>query len=258
MSKPGDSYAEKKAFFDRILTVYGRNPVLEALQDSSLECHRLHLAQSNRSGGIVEQLTRAAQSRGVPVSHHSREELARISKNGKQDQGVALDILCPAFLGLQDYLDSLEGKPRQRLLALDGITNPQNLGMILRSAVAGGIDAVLWSRRGNAALGPLVVKASAGTLYRAPLVLCQQLAQALAECRKRGFEVLSLRADAQSSLFEYTPTGHAIYVLGNETHGVSAEVAALSDRGLSIPMQRGVESLNVAVSAALIAYAEAF
>ncbi|MFV8817392.1 TrmH family RNA methyltransferase [Haliea sp. E17] len=256
MNESSDSYREKKAFFDRVLTIYGRKPVLEALRDADLQCHRLHLADSNRQGGIVGELLAEARRRNVPVSHHSRDELARISKNGKQDQGVALDILCPEFRGLDAYLAELPGLPRQRILALDGITNPQNLGMILRSAAAGAIDAVLWSRRGNAALGPLVIKASAGTVYKAPLVLCDALPQALEMCAGQGCEILSLRADAVESLFGYRPAGHAIYVLGNETSGVSAAVGKLASRGLGIPMQRGVESLNVAVTAALIAYAE--
>jgi len=255
MTQSSPGYAAKKAFFDRVLTLYGRKPVLEALQDKTLQCHRLHLAESNRQGGIIGELLAAAQRRSVPVSYHSREALARLSKNGKQDQGVALDVLCPEFRGLDDYLAELASLPRQRILALDGITNPQNLGMILRSAAAGNIDAVLWARKGNAALGPLVVKASAGTLYRAPLVVCESLPEALQQCTALGCELLSLRADATDSLFSYQPASHAIYVLGNETSGVSRETEALAHRGLAIPMQRGVESLNVAITAALIAFA---
>ncbi|RLQ22928.1 RNA methyltransferase [Seongchinamella sediminis] len=250
------SYRAKKAFYERVLTVYGRKPVLEALRDPRLQCHTLHLASSNRSGGIIAELTAAAGARDIPVREHSREALSRISRNGRQDQGVALDILCPAFRSLQTYLDELPGLPRQRVLALDGISNPQNLGMILRSASAGSIDAVLWSRRGNAALGPLVIKASAGTLYRAPLVLCDSQVEALRELSGRGFEICSLEASARQTLFAHRPRGHAAFVLGNETEGVSAEVAALADCALSIPMNNGVESLNVAVTASLIAYAD--
>lgn len=249
------SYVEKKTFFERVLTVYGRKPALEALRDTTLQCHALHLASSNRGGGIIAELLSTAQSRGVPVHEHSREALSRISKNGKQDQGVALDILCPAFRSLQTYASELAGLSPQRVLALDGITNPQNLGMILRSAAAGEIDAVLWSRKGNAALGPLVIKASAGTLYRAPLVLCDSQAAALRLLADKGMEICSLEAGAPQTLFEHAPTGHAAYVLGNETDGVSKEVSALADTTLSIPMNNAVESLNVAVTASLIAYA---
>lgn len=255
MSNDSEHYNQKKAFYDRVLTVYGRKPALEALRDQDLECHALHLAHSNREGGIVGELLTAAAQRSVPVQRHSREELSRISKNGKQDQGVALDIVCGAFQSLEDYLETLPERPPQRLLALDSITNPQNLGMIVRSAAAGDIDGIIWSRKGNAAPGPLVIKASVGTLYRAPVLSCPSLPEALGNCQQHGIEVCTLAADAPQTLFEHRPPGHCIYVLGNETSGVSPKVAALSDRALSIPMNNGVESLNVAVTASLIAFA---
>jgi len=139
-------------------------------------------------------------------------------------------------------------------LALDGITNPQNVGMILRSATAGNIDAVLYPRRGVAALGPLVIKASAGTAFRAPIALCDQLTPSLQTLKESGFVVATLQGEAQCSLFEWRQSQATIFVLGGETDGVSAAARALSDVGLRIPMSRGVESLNVAVTGALIAY----
>lgn len=256
MQEDSASYKAKKAFFDRVLTVYGRKPALEALRDPQLQCQTLHLASSNKAGGIVAELIEQAHARNIPIKEHSREALSRISKNGKQDQGVALDILCPSFRSLQTYLEQLAELPRQRVLALDGISNPQNLGMILRSASAGNIDAVLWSRKGNAALGPLVVKASAGTLYRAPLVLCDSQLAALKSLAQRDFEICSLEANARQTLFAHKADRHAVFVLGNETEGVSREASALADTALAIPMNNGVESLNVAVTASLIAYAD--
>jgi 23S rRNA (guanosine2251-2'-O)-methyltransferase len=246
-------YREKKSFFDRVLTVYGRKPVLETLENKTLVCHALHLAHSNREAGIVTDIKHRAEALGVPVKFHSREELARISKNGKQDQGVAVDVLCPSFRGLADFLEQPSVQPR-RLLALDGITNPQNLGMIVRSAAAGDVDGILLPRKGTAALGPLVIKASAGTLYRAPLLLCDALPEALRLCQEHGAQVCTLDAGAALSLFEHKGHDFSIYVLGNETEGVSAAVSALADTRLSIPMRNGVESLNVAVTASLIAF----
>ncbi|MCB1678501.1 MAG: RNA methyltransferase [Halioglobus sp.] len=252
-----DSYERKRAFFDRVLTVYGRKPALEALRDTALTCHAVHLAHSNRESGIIGAIREQAQARGIAIKLHSRDELARISRNGRQDQGVAVDILCPAFRSVDAYLSALPGAPPQRLLALDGITNPQNLGMIVRSATAGRIDGILWARKGNAALGPLVVKASAGTLYRAPLLVCASLPQALQQCAARGVEICTLAAQARHTLFEHRAAGHCIYVLGNESEGVSEAVSQLADTALSIPMSNRVESLNVAVTAGLIAYAPA-
>lgn len=255
MNDRRSAYEEKKDFYDRMVTVYGRKPALEALRDPALDCHALHLADSNRAGGIVAELLSAATARGIEVKRHSREALARISKNGRQDQGVAVDVVCPAFRSLETYLSGLDDVPPQRLLALDGITNPQNLGMIIRSAAAGRIDGIIWSRKGNAAPGPLVIKASAGTLYRAPVLSCTSLPAALRQCSESGIEICVLAADAGETLFTHCPASHCVYVLGNETSGVSPEVAALADRALAIPMNNGVESLNVAVTASLIAFA---
>jgi len=251
-------YQEKKSFFDRVLTVYGRKAALETLQDKTLVCHALHLAHSNREAGIVAEIRQQAQSLGVPIKEHTREALARISKNGKQDQGVAVDVLCPSFRSLENYLAEPPVQPCLRLLALDGINNPQNLGMIIRSAAAGNIDGIILARKGTAALGPLVIKASVGTLYRAPLLFCASLLDALDRCRKYGAELCTLEANAGLSLFDHRPEGHCVYILGNETDGVRAEVRALADTPLSIPMRNGVESLNVAVTASLIAYGNHF
>lgn len=246
-------YSNKKSFFDKVLTVYGRKSVLETLQNTTLVCHAVHLAHSNREAGIVGEIRQCAQRLGVPVKVHSREELARISKNGKQDQGVAVDVVCPSFRNLDEFLAEPSHLPR-RLLALDGITNPQNLGMIIRSAAAGDIDGIVLPRKGTAALGPLVIKASAGTLYRAPLLLCDGLTKALRRCQEHGGQVCTLESGATQSLFQHTGKDFCIYVLGNETEGVSAPVSAMADVHLSIPMRNGVESLNVAVTASLIAY----
>jgi len=238
---------------NRLVTVYGRKPVLETLRDPALQCHTLHLARSNREGGIVADIRAQAAARDLPVRVHTRQELARISRNGRQDQGVALDVLCPSFAALDTYLAQDSTAPR-RLLAVDGITNPQNLGMIVRSAAAGAIDGIVLPRRGNAALGPLVIKASAGTLFRAPVLTCADLSQALALCRAQGAEICTLDAGASQSLFDHRESALSVYVLGNETSGVSPGVRALCDRALSIPMRNGVESLNVAVAASLIAF----
>jgi 23S rRNA (guanosine2251-2'-O)-methyltransferase len=252
-----DSYRNKKAFFDQVLTVYGRKPVLEALQDSRLKCYRLHLAESNKSAPIIDQITSLAEQRGAEVLFHDKRALSRISRNGKQDQGVAADILCPEFTSAEDFLKANETVDSLRLLALDCITNPANIGMIVRSAVAGGIDGILWARKGNAELGPLVIKASAGTLYRAPMVVCEELLPTLTEFQTAGYQLLSLAADAKHELGQSgSAKGKRVFVLGNESNGVSPEVTKIADGSLRIPMQNGVESLNVAVSAALIAYLE--
>ena len=253
---PADSkadYRRKKQFFNQMLTVYGRQATLEALQDAQLTCYRLHLADSNKPAPVLQRLLKLAADRGVEVCFHGKRELSRISRNGKQDQGVAADILCPGFRSVEDYLATAP-EPGERLLAVDSVTNPQNAGMLVRSAVAGGISGIIWPDTGNAALGPLAIKASAGTLYRAPLLRCDKLGPALRQFHDRGFRIYTLEANAPASLFDQRDASNTVYVLGNESKGVSEDARAQADGSLSIPMHNSVESLNVAVTAALIAY----
>lgn len=245
-------YREKKRFYERFITVYGRNPVREVLADPQLSVHRLHLATSNRPDGLVAELLGLARARDIEVRHHSRAELARISKNGRQDQGVAADVECPRHADYRDL--PIGGERPLQLLALDRVTNPQNLGMIVRTVCASPLDGLLLPRQGCAALSPLVIKASAGTLFRCPLWRCERLPDALEELAARGMEIIVLAADAATDLGACKPRGAAVYVLGNETDGVSAPVTALASRRVRIPMANGVESLNVAVTAALIAF----
>lgn len=120
------SYTDKKRFFDSLLTVYGRNTVLEALEDESLPAYRLHVASSNRRGGKLDRILAIAERRGIEVIQHSREALARISRNQRQDQGVALDLQCPHYGHFRDFLK--QPPDSYQLIALDRITNPQKQG----------------------------------------------------------------------------------------------------------------------------------
>ncbi len=248
-----DEYLEKKRFFNQLLTVYGRKPVLEALQESSTQVHRLHLADSNRPGGIVAEIIALAEKKNAEIIYHDRQSLSRISRNSKQDQGVAVDLLCSGYQDYRDFLNSGEAA-RSEIIALDRITNPQNLGMIIRSVCAGGAKALLLPEKGCAKLDALVIKASAGTLFRAPILRCKNLANALQEFRDSGSEIYGLSSHAKDQLKEVSAKGGKVFVLGNETDGVSKEVADQCNRLISIPMNNGVESLNVAVTASLLAF----
>ena len=244
-------YLARKSFFNQLITVYGRKPVLEILEDNKLKIFRLHLADSNRDGGIIAQIRKLAAQRNIETCFHSRSELSRISRNSKQDQGVACDIHCPGYQPYQQALsDSLAGT----IIALDGITNPQNLGMIIRSVTASPAQALLLPSKGTADISPLVIKASAGTLFKGNILRCDSLPKALQEFKQRGYEICTLSSHQATPLSDFAPKAPVIFVLGNETEGVSPDVAALSDHRVAIPMANGVESLNVAITAALIAF----
>jgi len=192
-----------------------------------------------------------ASSRGIDIAYHDKKTLSRISKNSKQDQGVALDIIMPNSMSDMEFVSAHDS---YRVIALDGITNPQNMGMIIRSCAAGDIDAIIVPSSKSAQISPLVIKASAGTLFRIPIIKTAHLKKTLELFGAQGSSIYTLSSDAQKSYRDEIYKQRSIFVLGNESTGVTPEIRAVCDSAISIPMSRGVESLNVAVTASLLAF----
>ncbi|HET9138122.1 RNA methyltransferase [Actinophytocola sp.] len=232
------------------MTVFGRKPVLEALGDERLAVDKVIVADSAR-GPAVREITDAAARRGVPVSRASAHRVKVLAGNGKQDQGVLADVVAPRMRRLADALAT--GRPA-RVLLLDGITTPANVGMILRTATAAGVDGIVVPRRGVAGIDPLVIKASAGVAFHAPVLRCATAEEAAEALRAAGYPLFGLAADARRSIFTAELPERAAFVLGGETHGVGAEVRRQVTHWVSIPMATGVESLNVASAAAVLCF----
>jgi 23S rRNA (guanosine2251-2'-O)-methyltransferase len=238
---------------DVFITVYGRKPVLEALIDPALTVDKVIVAIQAR-GDTLQEILDAAAHRGVPVQRAPAHRVKVLAGNGRHDQGVLADVVAPKMRLLEEALTAL-GSP-SAVLVLDAITNPANVGMILRTATAAGMDGVVVPRRGVPAIDPLVIKASAGVAFHAPILRISTAEQACATLRAAGFAVLGLSASAPgaASLFSDPPPPRAAYVLGNETTGVSPAVAKYVTGWVSIPMAASVESINVASAAAVVCF----
>ena len=261
------SYLAKKNRFGNMLTIYGRKPVLEALEDSSIPIHAIHFADSNKTAAILGRIEQLAEQRSITVNFMDKRALSRISRNSKQDQGVAADLALPDYQQLDNFMANYSASKHDRFLAVDKVSNPQNLGMIIRSAAAAGIRGLVVPEQGSAAMGPLVIKASAGAIFKCPIIRCQQLADALTALQSQQVAIASLAMQEQAdqntctgkqiSLYElmHREPHATVFILGNETEGVSKQTQRQADYSVYIPMHNEVESLNVAVTAALIAYA---
>jgi 23S rRNA (guanosine2251-2'-O)-methyltransferase len=238
---------------DVFITVYGRKPVLEVLINPTLTVDKVIIAAHARGDTITEILD-AAGRRQVPVQRASAHRVKVLAGNGRQDQGVLADVVAPRMRSLDSGLKAL-GNPAA-VLVIDAITNPANVGMILRTATAAGLDGVVLPRRGVPAIDPLMIKASAGVAFRAPVLRTATAVQGCAALRAAGFAVLGLSASAPGarSLFSDPPPPRVAYVLGNETAGVSPAVTAQLTGWVGIPMAGDVESLNVASAAAVVCF----
>lgn len=254
MTQDSKDYLARRKFFDKLLTIYGRKPCLEALSDPNVELFRLHLANSNKPAAILDDILHLAQQRGAEIQYHDKKALSRISRNAKQDQGVAADLVLKGFIEFDDFLKDFSAI-NQEFIALDRITNPQNLGMIIRSVCASPCAGLILPRKGCAKLDALVIKASAGTLFKTRVIRCEDLATCLQQFSKAGCRTIALTLDATTSVKNYKfGDAPSVFVLGNETEGLSNEVSEQCNTQLKIPMANGVESLNVAVTASLIAF----
>jgi 23S rRNA (guanosine2251-2'-O)-methyltransferase len=163
----------------RYLTVHGRKPVLEALRDPELRIAKVLVADDARGPALAPVLSEAKQ-RGVTVERTRESRLNTVARTSRH-QGVVADVIAPNLTGLADFCERRRGGRAfaTAVLVLDGVTNPSNVGMILRAATAAGIEGVVVPEAGTAELGPLVIKASAGVAFRAPIVRCATTVEAL-------------------------------------------------------------------------------
>ncbi|MFC4944058.1 TrmH family RNA methyltransferase [Pseudonocardia sp. GCM10023141] len=243
--------AEGRSPKDTFITVYGRKPVLEALADDGLHVDKVILADGQR-GEPVRAILDAARRRHVEVQWATPHRVKVLAGNGRHDQGVLADVVAPRMAPIAEFLDGLGDSPAS-VLVLDRLTNPSNVGMILRSATAAGLDGVLLPRRGLPAIDPLMIKASAGVAFRAPVLRSATVEDGCVALKEAGFTLFGLDAGGDSLLDAELPDRVAL-VLGNETDGLTASLRPTLDGILAIPMYGGVESLGVASAGAVAAF----
>ncbi len=243
---------------DAALKVYGRRAVIEALESDSVTVDHVVICPTETHSDFRSLVKELCDHQHAMFTKVERKELTQISGDTRNDQGVCAHVRLKHINDLDTFIDSLKG-PGARLpapvLALDNVTNPQNVGMIVRTAVAAGMRAILWPTHGSPWISGLVVKASAATVFQCPIVTSPTLAEGIDELRAAGFTTYALAAgDGATNLYQTEPDHRAIFIVGSEAEGISPEILDRADHRIEIPMAEGVESLNVAVAASLVCY----
>lgn len=235
----------------------GRNPVVEALR-AGVPASSLQVQQFIDSDDRVREAISLAADQGLPLLEVTRNELDRIADGGVH-QGLVLTVPTYDYLEVPDLLDqAIEGSGL--LIALDGVTDPRNLGAVARSAGAFAAAGVIIPERRAAGVTAAAWKASAGALSRVPVARATNLTRALVAAQKAGFMVVGLAADGDVDLASLDPeiaSGPLVIVVGSEGRGLSRLVADTCDFLVSIPMVDEQESLNASVAAAITLYAVA-
>ncbi len=202
--------------------------------------------------GRVGKLREAARAAGAVIHREPMEALDRRAQ-GQRHQGVLGEGAAFAYTDLSVLLEAVREKGAAALvLALDGVTDPHNLGAVLRSAAPAGVDGVVLPERRSAQVNESVVRASAGTAGRVPVARVVNLGRALDELKDAGGWLYGLAAGEGSVSYLEEPFDRAtVLVMGAEGEGLHQKIAERCDRLLRIPMPGQVESLNVSAAAAV-------
>lgn len=241
---------------DGIEWVAGKNSCLEALR-ADIPANALYLQQHLTVDDRVKEIIELANERGLALLESPRGELDRMT-DGALHQGVALRIPPYKYAEPKDLLDdAFGGDTEPFLVALDGVTDPRNLGAVIRSAAAFGADGVLVPERRAAGMTASAWKTSAGAATRVPVARAVNLTRELVAYQKAGCTVFGLDADGDVNLHELDAdlvSGPIVLVVGGEATGMSRLVRDTCDHVISIPMFDDTESLNAGVAAGVAMY----
>jgi 23S rRNA (guanosine2251-2'-O)-methyltransferase len=235
---------------DGVETVLGRNPVLECLR-AGVPATALYVALGAQADErLTESVTRAADS-GIAILEVPRTDLDRMTTNGLH-QGIALQVPPYEYAHPDDLLEAAMEAPPALLVALDNISDPRNLGAIVRSVAAFAGHGVLIPQRRSASVTAVAWRTSAGAAARIPIARATNLTRALKGWADHGLPLVGLDADGDTPIDDLDGAGPVVVVVGSEGKGLSRLVRQNCDAVVSIPMAGPAESLNASVAAGVV------
>ena len=253
--RPASQRAPKAKAGDDTENVTGRNSVLEALR-AKIPATAFYIAQRVEMDDRVKEMLSIATQRGIPVMEVTRPELDRMAGFDGVHQGVALKVPPYEYAHPQDLLEQIVDRGQTPLLvALDGITDPRNLGAIIRSTAAFGGQGLIIPQRRSAGVNSAAWKTSAGAAARVPVAMAPNLTTTLKEFKKQGVFVLGLDGGGDVALPQLELADRpVVIVVGSEGKGLSRLVTETCDQVVSIPISSAAESLNAGIAASVALY----
>lgn len=234
------------------IKIYGRNPVQEALTNDPSSVEKVFVKDALRVSSYFE-IKKLSQDNSIPLSVVPEEKIRSLAGD-VNDQGIVALISPIAYLDFYEWAETAPIDKECGVLLLQGIEDPYNFGAILRSAAAAGMNAVIVPSQQQSPITPAVMKASAGTAGRIPVIRVHDLNQALKDLKLTGFTIYALDGNSEQPVWDTTFEGPAAFLIGNEGKGIPDTVLQKCDQTVQIPMQHDVESLNASVSAAVISF----
>ncbi|MGL4606083.1 MAG: 23S rRNA (guanosine(2251)-2'-O)-methyltransferase RlmB [Eubacteriaceae bacterium] len=239
----------KEESAEEAFIITGKNPVLEALR-SDQEMDKLLILKDN-TDHVLKKIADAARKKNIVVQSVEKQRLEYLA-DGQIHQGVVALMAPFPFSSLEDVLNNAKTKGREPFVVmLDHLTDPHNLGAIIRSANLCGADGVIIPKRRSASLTAVSVKASSGAVAHTPIVKVNNLSQCIDDLKKRGFWIMA--ADMSGTpYYQGNYKGALALIIGNEGTGISENIKKQCDFSVSIPIYGEIDSFNASAAAAII------
>lgn len=230
----------------------GKNTILEALK-ANHPMNRIYLEKDSKDH-VLGRIFAMARERNIVVSFIEKGKLDRMSST-RNHQGVIADVSPHAYVEVDDILKRAEemGQP-PLVFILDGITDPNNLGSIIRTAECAGVHGIILPKRRSAGLTPVAAKVAAGAAEHIPIARVTNLSRTIEDLKKAGIWIAGTDAREGTVYDSYDYRGALAIVIGSEGEGISRLVRENCDVLLRIPMYGEINSLNASIAAALIAF----
>ncbi len=232
--------------------IYGRNPVIEALSGDR-EIDKIFF-QDGLTHSLISKITAMAKEKRIPYKFVNRKKLDELSENGNH-QGVVAFVAMQAYATVEDILDRAreKGEPPFILIA-DGLSDPHNLGSIIRTANAAGMHGIIIPKNRSVSLNAVVAKVSAGAIEHIPVAKVSNIAQTIEKLKKEGVWVAGTDLSAKGYHYDADLKGPLAIVIGSEGEGIGRLVKEKCDFLVKIPMIGEIESLNASVAAGVLIY----
>ena len=243
---------QSESNMDREDRVEGRNSVFEAIR-SGRPLNKLFVLKDSNDI-MTSRIIAMAREKDIPIQYFERAKLDAISQT-RTHQGVILEVAAKEYVEVEDILKIAEEKGEKPfLLVLDGITDTNNLGSIIRSAECAGVHGIILPKRRSATLNATVAKVAAGALEYMPVARVSNLVQSLRNLKNQGIWIIGADMDGQGDYHNTDLTGPSALVIGSEGEGLSRLVKEECDLMVKIPMKGKISSLNAGVAAALVMF----
>ncbi len=232
--------------------VYGKNPVLEILENNPKRINKIYLQQGISYDNRLKKIVDKANEKRIILQKTNLQKFSQFFDENTNFQGVIASVSSVEYIELADFLN-IKKEGYKKLIILDSVSDPHNFGAIIRTAVSAGFDGILIANHRSCPITSIVEKTSSGAINHISIIKTTSLSASIDELKRNNFWVIATQMNAKDNYFEidYTDMNFAV-IMGSEGSGISKTLLNKADFKVKIP--GNFESLNVSCAAAVIAY----